>query len=198
MSEARLGPLISTAFPNLPEKLVSQLVAYYELVLKWNRKISLTTITSAREFAERNVGEALFAADHIGAGVTEVWDIGSGLGIPGIPIAIVRPSLMVKLVESNRKKAIFLEEACDALSLKNTNVIRGRLETLPAFSEHSCVTLRAVERMEKLTIQVLKKAEASQVLVFGGDALHVGWPTHRPLNKYLLPGSTARFLYCVK
>lgn len=197
MSEARLGPLISKAFPNLPEETVSELVAYYELVLKWNRKISLTTITSPREFAERHLGEALFAVDHIGAGVTEVWDIGSGLGIPGIPIAIVRPALAVKLVESNRKKAIFLEEACDALRLRNATVLRARLETLPAFSERACVTLRAVERMEKLTAHVFKKAESSQVLVFGGDTLHVGWPTRRKLSQYLLPGSTARFLYSV-
>ncbi len=197
MSDARLGKLISKAFPTLSEATLSQLVAYYELVLKWNRKISLTTVTSPEEFAVRHLGEALFAADWIREGVTEVWDIGSGLGIPGIPMAIVRPRLSVKLVESNRKKAIFLEEACDALGLGNATVIRTRLQSLPSFPKGSCVTLRAVERMEDLTAEVLGKAEDAQVLIFGGADLAVAKSAEQQLKQSLLPGSTARFLYSV-
>jgi 16S rRNA (guanine527-N7)-methyltransferase len=150
------------------ESMVQLLSKYYGLVLKWNGRLHLTTLTDPAEFAERHIGESSLAASKIMDSIEEVWDLGTGLGIPGIPIAIFRPDLAVKLVESNRAKAIFLEEAASDLQLSNLNVLRKRIESLDGLTEVACVTLRAVEQMEKVLLEVFEiGSSAGQILIFG-------------------------------
>jgi 16S rRNA (guanine(527)-N(7))-methyltransferase RsmG len=150
------------------ESIVQLLSQYYGLVLKWNIRLHLTTLTSPAEFAERHIGESFLAASKIIDPIEEVWDLGTGLGIPGIPIAIFRPDLAVKLVESNRAKAIFLEEAASDLRLSNLNVLRKRIESLDELAEVACITLRAVEQMEKILLEVFEVgSRASQILIYG-------------------------------
>lgn len=153
---------------DLPESAVQHLSHYYELVLKWNTRVQLTTVTRPAEFADRHLDESVLAAGKIQDAIEEVWDLGTGLGIPGLPIAILRPDLAVKLVESNRDKSIFLEEAAYQLGLKNVEVIRQRIQTLAQLTEIACITIRAVERMEKRLLDLLEiGARASQILIFG-------------------------------
>jgi 16S rRNA (guanine527-N7)-methyltransferase len=143
---------------------------YFDLVLKWNARLHLTTLTRPGEFLERHICEAEFAEEKILDSIREVWDLGSGLGIPGIPIAILRPDLEVKLVESNRAKSIFLEEAASELQLANVEVIRKRIESLEEMPEVACLTIRAVEQMEKVLLDVLRiGTRCGQVLIFGNQ-----------------------------
>jgi 16S rRNA (guanine527-N7)-methyltransferase len=152
------------------ESIVQLLSKYYGLVLKWNGRLHLTTLTHPAEFAERHIGESSLAASKIMDSIEEVWDLGTGLGIPGIPIAIFRPDLAVKLVESNRAKAIFLEEAASDLQLSNLNVLRKRIESLDGLTEVACITLRAVEQMEKVLLEVFEVgSSAGQILIFGNS-----------------------------
>lgn len=191
-----LEELLKASFPELEAKTVESLTSYYGLVLKWNKHISLTTVLEPREFAERHLGEGIFAAALISHRVTEFWDIGSGLGIPGIPVAVLRPDLDVRLVESNRKKAIFLEEAAYALHLGRASVLNARFESLTGFSENSCVSMRAVEKMSEIVDLVLQKAEsAGQFLIFGGADLQLAVDSRRQISRHLLPASKERFLY---
>lgn len=191
-----LEELLKASFPELEAKAVESLGSYYGLVLKWNQYINLTTVTEPRVFAERHVGEAIFAAALISSGATEFWDIGSGLGIPGIPVAVLRPDLDVRMVESNRKKAIFLEEAIYALHLGRAKVLNTRFESLTGFSEESCVSMRAVEKMSAIVDLVLEKAgSAGQFLIFGAADMHLTAAGGRRTNRHLLPGSSERFLY---
>jgi hypothetical protein len=128
--------------------------------------------------------------------VARFWDIGSGLGIPGIPVAILKPQLEVNLVESNRKKSIFLEEAIEILKLKQVTVMNVRFETLGGFDGQDCVAMRAVEKMERIAAKVVAMAdEASQMLIFGGSELRIQpGPRHR-LQRHLIPPSDERFVY---
>lgn len=191
-----LEEFLKASFPELEEKTVERLSSYHDLVVKWNKHISLTTVIEPREFVERHVGEAIFAAGLISPRATEFWDIGSGLGIPGIPVAILRPDLEVRLVESNRKKAIFLEEAAYALHLGRTSILNARFESLTGFSESSCVSMRAVEKMNEIVDVVLQKAQAAgQFLIFGGADLHLAAPVGKSIGCHLMPGSKERFLY---
>jgi 16S rRNA (guanine(527)-N(7))-methyltransferase RsmG len=152
----------------LSESEVGRLSLYYDLVLKWNPRLNLTTVTRPSDFVDRHIGESEFAAGKILDSIDEVWDLGTGLGIPGIPIAIFRPDLEVKLVESNRAKAIFLEEAVSELQLLNVEVVRKRIESLGELPELACLTLRAVEQMEKVLLDVLNIGSvSSQILLFG-------------------------------
>src|SRR5215475_8203011 len=119
---------------NIPECFappkIDLLSKYYELVLKWNKRLHLTTLTQPQEFFERHILESTFSESLILPSVNQVWDLGSGLGVPGMVIAILRPDLIAHLVEANRNKALFLEEAAAHLNLKNVEVIESRLEAI--------------------------------------------------------------------
>jgi 16S rRNA (guanine527-N7)-methyltransferase len=181
------------------EQETACLSRYFDLVLKWNTRLHLTTLTRPEEFVERHICEAQFAAEKILDSIIEVWDLGTGLGIPGIAIAIFRPDLEVKLVESNRAKSIFLEEAASELRLANVEVLRRRIESLDEMPEVACLTVRAVERMERVLAEVLRiGVRCSQVLVFGNQETEalmrslVGQEGR--IESSLMPGSERRLL----
>lgn len=178
---------------------IGQLAHYYELVLKWNQRLHLTTITNPQEFLDRHVLESAFAESHLLKSISELWDLGTGLGIPGIPMAILRPEMTVNLVEANRSKTVFLDEAVFALQLSNVKVICSRFETLSLLPEGSALTARAVEKMEKMVSEIIKLGEqAAQILLLGSSDLaerikreiDAGWKM-KPL---LLPKSDNRLL----
>lgn len=142
---------------------------YYALVLRWNPRLHLTTITEPNAFAERHIAEALEVASYIAEGIDEFWDVGSGLGIPGIPVAVRRNDLRVRLIESNKRKAIFLEEAARELRLDNVTVINERFD-VSAVPETACIAARAVENMGELVMSFFK-ARCRQVILLGGNSL---------------------------
>src|SRR5437868_12647832 len=92
---------------SLSAEQIEQLVKYYALVLKWNRALNLTTITRPEEFNQRHLHESFIVANYLSPAIREAWDLGSGLGVPGVPLAVCEPALLVKLMEANHKKAIF-------------------------------------------------------------------------------------------
>ncbi|MBO0798564.1 MAG: class I SAM-dependent methyltransferase, partial [Blastocatellia bacterium] len=124
----------------------------------------------------------------------------TGLGIPGIPIAILKPGLKVKLVESNKAKAIFLEETISELKLDKAEVIRGRIDSLAELPEVACATIRAVERMERVLLDVLRiGSRCRQILVFGNPEIEslissrlASYPGR--IESHLIPGSERRYL----
>ncbi len=79
---------------------------------------------------ERHVVDSLRAAPLLGERAGDVVDLGSGAGLPGIPLSIVRPDLSFRLVEVRRRRAAFLELAVDALGIRNTTVVLGSIESL--------------------------------------------------------------------
>jgi 16S rRNA (guanine527-N7)-methyltransferase len=120
--------------------------AYLSLILRWNQRVNLTAIRDAEGILTRHFAESIACARALPAGIGTLLDFGSGAGLPGIPIAICRPEIAVTLAESQGKKAAFLNEAVRELGLA-AKVFGGRAETLVA--EFDCVTLRAVDRMER-------------------------------------------------
>jgi 16S rRNA (guanine527-N7)-methyltransferase len=110
----------------LSEPQIERLRAHYELLTRWNKVLSLTSVRTLEESVERHYCESVFAACHLPEGSVSVADVGSGAGFPGIPIAIVRPQCPVVLIESHRRKAAFLKEA--ARDLANVRVAGERAE----------------------------------------------------------------------
>lgn len=175
------------------------LLKYYELVLKWNKHLHLTTLTQPQEFFERHILESAFAESLILPSVKQVWDLGSGLGVPGMVIAILRPDLAVRLVEVSRNKALFLEEAAAHLNLKNVKVIESRLEAIEGVPDESCLTVRAIEKMEKMIPEILRLgATSSQILIFGAKSLEERARAlindQRKIESLLIPGSDRRYV----
>ena len=135
-------------FAELTEQQLAATLAYITLLQKWNSRINLTAVRSADEIVRRHFGESFFAAqtllprDYAGT----IVDLGSGAGFPGIPIALYAPNAQVTLIESNSKKAAFLNEVVRTLAVKNVKVFSHRGEEYPERSE--LVVMRAVEKFE--------------------------------------------------
>lgn len=117
------------------------LAAFVELLLHWNRVHNLTGIRDRDELLDRHLVESL-ALEGLIEGET-VADIGSGGGLPGIPLAIVRPGVRFTLIESRRKRASFLRHAAATLALGNVEVAHSRAEEL-GFRQFATVLARAV------------------------------------------------------
>lgn len=182
---------------------IAQFARYYELTLKWNAKIPLTTITEPDEFAERHILEAAFLRQHLSGAVQEVWDLGTGLGIPGFVLAILCPFLRIKLVEANRKKCIFLEEATFQLGLASVKVENQRIENLEAPDQTVCLTGRAIDGMNSLMPRIVKLgATAGQTLILGTIEteavvrLHLG--DDRELTRFALPNRETSCLLSIE
>src|ERR1700760_4728861 len=88
-----------------------RLARYLDLLLAGNEKMNLTRITDRAEAEIHHIGDALTVLPFLPAGSISLADVGTGGGVPGIPLAIVRPDISVLLIESTKKKAAFLEHA---------------------------------------------------------------------------------------
>lgn len=139
--EAALKPYGILASASLCE----QITTYIELLLRWNKKTSLTTVTDPDEILRFHFGESLIAAATVPIRNGRLADVGSGAGFPAVPIRMVSEDLSAILVESNQKKATFLAEVVRELDLKNVEVRRGRMAGIRLMDENiDFVTARAL------------------------------------------------------
>jgi 16S rRNA (guanine527-N7)-methyltransferase len=188
--------LLTDRYPLLNEDVVGHFARYYRLVLKWNPRLHLTTLTEPDQFLARHLDEVIFASQFVLEGVTSIWDLGSGLGVPGVPLKILRPELELVLVESSRKKAIFLEMAISEIGLLHSRVDCRRIEALSPLPAGSLLTARAVEQMERLVPQMIHLSQDSwQVLLFCSRSLCQSLDGAVPR---LIPGSSDRYLADLK
>jgi 16S rRNA (guanine527-N7)-methyltransferase len=132
-------------------ELVERIKTYIELLLKWNRSVSLTTITSVDEILRFHFGESLFALPMLPVEKSRLADVGSGAGFPGIPLAMARPSFEVTLIEPNMKKFAFLSEVIRSLAIPNAFAFRGRMVGFQPPNERlDFVTARAIGQFDEL------------------------------------------------
>ena len=92
----------------LPAGAYAQLHAYLDLIVRWNLRLNLTAVREPEQIIQRHFVECAFAAQHLPPEIATLLDYGSGAGLPGIPIAICRPEILVTLAEAQGKKAAFL------------------------------------------------------------------------------------------
>ena len=112
----------------LPAGAQEKLLAYLDLLAKWNRTYNLTAVRDPEEMVSRHLLDSLATLPFVQG--KNLADLGSGAGLPGIPLAIARPGLAVTLVESNGKKARFLREAVRSLPLSNVTVAQTRVQDM--------------------------------------------------------------------
>jgi 16S rRNA (guanine527-N7)-methyltransferase len=139
--------LAAIGFP-LPAEQSAALAAFVELLLKWNKVYNLTGVRGADEVVDRHVVES-FALRALLKG-THVADVGSGGGLPGVPLAIAEPERRFTLIESRAKRVRFLRHVVAELGLKNTEVAHGRAEDLPVARPFDTVLARAVAPPDEL------------------------------------------------
>lgn len=132
--------LAALALP-LPEGAVDSFLAYIALLHKWNRVYNLTAIREPQQMLYHHILDSLAVAPYLPGG--SIADIGTGPGLPGIPLALARPDTAVDLVESNLKKATFLTQAKLELKLENVRVACERAETFQPPEKFGIVISRA-------------------------------------------------------
>jgi len=177
----RLGGIVE-----LSTRQIGALEGHYDLLVRWNKTVNLTTITSIEEAVERHYCESLFLGAHLPAGNLRVVDVGSGGGFPGFPVAILRPDCTVALVESHQRKAVFLREA--SRKVGNVRVIAKRAEDVEEEFDH--LISRAVS-YEDLKGSLKKLARTADLLTGAEEppGLDMDWD-----EVVTVPWGKARFL----
>jgi 16S rRNA (guanine527-N7)-methyltransferase len=163
----RIQRRLARAGAELSAGQIDQLSAYFDLLAKWNTRISLTSlqlIPATDDAVDRLVVEPVLVGTRLGLeNAGSLIDLGSGGGSPGFPLKIAVPSLRVVLVESKTRKCAFLREVVRSLGLTGTEVVTARFEELltkPEFHEAAdFLSLRAVRADGRLwrTVQAFLK-----------------------------------------
>ncbi len=140
----------------ISEKQYNQIYKYYDLLVEWNRVMNLTAITDEIEFANKHILDSIMIQKAFDmTKVNKVIDIGTGAGLPGIPLKIVFPHISITLLDSLNKRINFLNEVVDRLELKDVETIHGRAEDYGKDAEYRerydlCVS-RAVSQLPILS-----------------------------------------------
>lgn len=132
----------------------ARLLAYLDLLARWNKTYNLTAVRDPVEMVSRHLLDSLAVLPFVRG--KNLADLGSGAGLPGIPLAIARPAIAVTLIESNGKKARFLREAVRSLPLANVRIEQARVQD--AVGTYDTITARAF-------------ASLADMLVWGGHLL---------------------------
>jgi 16S rRNA (guanine527-N7)-methyltransferase len=153
----------------LDDAAFNRLDRYRELLLAANEQFNLTRITTPEQIELRLFADSLALLPMVPPEARSLLDIGSGGGVPGLPLAIARPELRVVLLDATAKKVRFLEATARELGLENVVAVHGRAEELARDRQHreryDVVTARAVARLVTLVELALP------FLVVGGRAL---------------------------
>lgn len=128
----------------LPAGARDRLLAYLALLAKWNRTYNLTAVRDPLKMVSHHLLDSLAVLPHLPAPQAQsLADVGSGGGLPGIPLAIARPAWRVTLIDSNQKKAAFLRQAAIELELRNVTVHAGRAQAWEPAERFGVVISRA-------------------------------------------------------
>ena len=132
--------LTALNLPYTPEQ-IEKLLAFIKLIAKWNKAYNLTAVRNNEDMARLHILDSLAILPYIEG--KRVIDIGTGAGLPGIPLAIFLPEVEFVLLDSNAKKTRFVQQVILELKLKNVSVIHSRAEDYQPELGFDIVTTRA-------------------------------------------------------
>ena len=144
--QERLRAGIDALALDLSAEAEAKLRCYLGLLAKWNRTYNLTAVRDEAEMVAVHLLDSLAVLPHLG-NISSLADVGSGAGLPGIPLALARPELQVTLIESSHKKASFLQQAKIELELANVGIHCGRVEQATGLPPFDAVISRAFSEL---------------------------------------------------
>ncbi|MDW4401315.1 16S rRNA (guanine(527)-N(7))-methyltransferase RsmG [Staphylococcus saprophyticus] len=155
MSVAWLTQQLSTHGIELSDKQQQQFHTYYQMLVEWNEKMNLTSITEEHEVYLKHFYDSIATSFY--TNLTKeltICDVGAGAGFPSIPLKIIFPNLKVTIVDSLNKRIHFLNQLAEALELDNVSFVHDRAETYGKGdyrASYDIVTARAVARLSVLS-----------------------------------------------
>ena len=165
LSRAALKSAAQALGLGLTDSQLKLLGRYAGLLREWNHRMNLVSRKDESRILAYHVVDSLAVSSLVPADA-KVADIGTGAGLPGIPLAIARPDLKMLLVESSHKKCLFLETALPELGLVNARVIEGRAESLPGLDCDAMVS-RLTGPLRELVKQIRHHlAPGARVILF--------------------------------
>ena len=155
----------------ISESQVQQLLSYHSLILKWNKVYNLSAIRDPLESIKKHFLDSLSILNFIKPGL--LLDVGSGAGLPGIVIAIMKPKTKVFVIDSIGKKCHFMQTVKTELLLENLIVINSRVESFESEESFSQITTRAFADVSK-TIELTKHliSNKGRYLLMKGDNIN--------------------------
>lgn len=174
LEQSRVGAELGAAGITVSAEELRRLTGYLNLLVKWNRVYNLTGIQEAGELVGRHLVESLALAPLLRG--SRIVDVGTGAGLPGIPLSIVRPEPRIVLVESRAKRVRFLRHVVGALRLANVEVRHARVEDLRDEKPFDTVLARAVAppaELIEMTAHLL--AEGSVLVLLTAARLESEW-----------------------
>lgn len=191
---------------SITDKQLQQFIDYYELLVDWNTRMNLTSITEFGEVIKKHfVDSVSLISFYDFSKVESIIDVGTGAGFPGIPLKIMLPDIRVLLLDSLNKRVIFLNHVIENLSLENINAIHSRAEDAgldPTYRERYdlCVS-RAVANLSTLSEYCLpfvkvggyfvsyKSADIKDELDSASKALSVLGGNLDKVEEFTIPGT---------
>jgi 16S rRNA (guanine527-N7)-methyltransferase len=145
------------------------LQAYAEMLLLWNSKINLVSRSSVDDFWDRHIVDSIQISDHLQP-FHFITDIGSGAGLPGVPLAVLCSDKKFALIESDSKKAAFLTHVIHNLKLSNVTIYNERIEKV-VLPHVDCFTARAFAGLEKIfSLSERLASRETQYVLHKGDS----------------------------
>ena len=152
---------------NLSEAQIDQSLSYIALIQKWNKAYNLVGTSDTQELVCKHLLDSFSIVPHIKH--SPVLDVGSGAGLPGIPLAISLPDISFTLLDSNGKKARFMRQACIELGLNNVEIVQSRIENYVTNTVYTTVLSRAFAPLGSAIVQLSNVcAPEGQVLIMLG------------------------------
>lgn len=132
----------------LSSSVQAKLLDYVRLLTKWNRVYNLTRVRGASAMVQRHLLDSLAVAPYLEG--MRIIDVGSGAGVPGIPLALARPRFAFTLLDANAKRTRFMIQAVGELGLTNVEVVRSRVEDYTPLEPFDTVVARAFAPLPEL------------------------------------------------
>ncbi|HZZ92596.1 MAG TPA: 16S rRNA (guanine(527)-N(7))-methyltransferase RsmG [Usitatibacter sp.] len=150
--ESSIAQGTATMGIEVPLEAPARLARYLELIEKWNRVHNLTAVRDTAQMVVLHVLDSLALLPHL-EGCSSILDVGTGPGLPGIPVAIAMPRARVTLLDSSHKKCAFLEQARIELGLDNVEVVCERIEQWTPARAFDAVVSRAFSDLSDFVLQ---------------------------------------------
>ena len=144
----KLASLLKAAGISLSDQQKEQLVAYVGLLDKWNKAYNLTSVRDPQQMLVRHILDSIVVAPHLKG--ERFIDVGTGPGLPGIPLAIVLPQAHFTLLDSLGKRVRFLRQVQHELGLANITPVQSRIETFPSEPPFDGVISRAFASLQDM------------------------------------------------